>query len=114
MVSHAFAAFERRDFSAAIDALEPIVGDLERIGGSRAQLDLVEFTLLKAYLSANRLDDARRIANVRVQAPRAFPLPGWRRCADRRDDGDLDRSRDKWSAFPKFSIDGRAPAFDVR
>ena len=40
-VSRAFAAFERRDFSAAIDALEPIAGELERIGGSRAQLDLV-------------------------------------------------------------------------
>ena len=43
-VSRAFAAFERQDFSAAIDALEPIAGELERIGGSRAQLDLVEFT----------------------------------------------------------------------
>jgi hypothetical protein len=42
-----FAAFERRDFAAAINALEPITGELERIGGSRAQLDLVEFTLLK-------------------------------------------------------------------
>src|SRR5439155_21785439 len=45
-VSHAFAAFEQGDFSAAIDALEPVAGELERIGGSRAQLDLVEFTLL--------------------------------------------------------------------
>ena len=44
-VSHAFAAFERQDFAAAIDALESIAGELERIGGSRAQLDLVEFTL---------------------------------------------------------------------
>src|SRR6266567_8320513 len=64
-VSHAFAAFERRDFSAAIDALEPIAGELERLGGSRAQLDLVEFTLLKAYLSADRLDDARRMLSSR-------------------------------------------------
>ena len=44
-VARGFAAFERQDFSAAIDALEPITGELERIGGSRAQLDLVEFTL---------------------------------------------------------------------
>jgi hypothetical protein len=36
-VSHAFAAFERGDLSAAIDALEPIAGELERISGSRAQ-----------------------------------------------------------------------------
>ena len=75
MVSHAFAAFERRDFSAAIDALEPIAGELERIGGSRAQLDLVEFTLLKAYLSA-RLDDARRVANVRRPGPSGIPVAG--------------------------------------
>jgi hypothetical protein len=28
--------------------------------------------------------------------------------------GDLDRSRDKRSAFPEFLIDGTAPAFDAR
>jgi hypothetical protein len=52
------AAFERRDFSAAIDKLEPIANELERIGGSSAQLDLVEFTLLKAYMRADRWQDA--------------------------------------------------------
>ena len=75
-VSHAFAAFERRDFSAAIDALEPIAGELERIGGSRAQLDLVEFTLLKAYLSADRLDDARRMLSVRRRGSSGIPVAG--------------------------------------
>jgi Tfp pilus assembly protein PilF len=75
-VSHAFVAFERRDFAAAIDALEPIAGELERIGGSRAQLDLVEFTLLKAYLSADRLDDARRMLNVRRPNPSGIPVTG--------------------------------------
>src|ERR1700681_4643462 len=75
-VSHAFAAFERRDFSAAIDALEPIAGELERIGGSRAQLDLVEFTLLKAYLSADRLDDARRMLSVRRPGSSGIPVAG--------------------------------------
>jgi hypothetical protein len=75
-VSHAFAAFERRDFSAAIDALEPIAGELERIGGSRAQLDLVEFTLLKAYLSADRLDDARRRLGARGRGSSRIPVAG--------------------------------------
>ncbi len=75
-VSHPFAAFERRDFSAAIDALEPIARELERIGGSRAQLDLVEFTLLKAYLSANRLDDARRMLSVRRRGSSGIPVAG--------------------------------------
>ena len=75
-VSHAFAAFERRDFSAAIDALEPIVGELERIGGSRAQLDLVEFTLLKAYLGAERLHDARRMLTGRGRGASSIPVAG--------------------------------------
>jgi tetratricopeptide (TPR) repeat protein len=75
-VSRAFAAFERRDFSAAIDALEPISGELERIGGSRAQLDLVEFTLVKAYVGANRLDDARRMATARRPGVSGIPVAG--------------------------------------
>jgi Tetratricopeptide repeat len=75
-VSHAFAAFERRDFSTAIDALEPIADALERIGGSHAQLDLVRFTLLKAYLCADRPDDARRMLGVRRPRVSAMPIAG--------------------------------------
>ena len=63
-VSRAFTAFEQGNFSATIDALEPMVGELERIGGSRAQLDLVEFTLLKAFLAADRVDEARRMLSA--------------------------------------------------
>jgi Flp pilus assembly protein TadD len=75
-VSLAFAAFERRDFSAAIDALELIAGKLERIGGSRAQLDLVEFTLLKAYIAADRLEDARRMLSGRHRGSSGIPVSG--------------------------------------
>ena len=75
-VSRGFAAFERRDFSAVIDALGPIVGDLERIGGSRAQLDLVEFTLLKAFLDADRPDDARRMLRLRGRGSTDLPVAG--------------------------------------
>jgi hypothetical protein len=75
-VSHAFAAFERQDFSAAIDALEPIAGELERIGGSRAQLDLVAFTLVKPYLGADRRDDARRMLSVRRPDSSGIPVAG--------------------------------------
>jgi tetratricopeptide (TPR) repeat protein len=75
-VAHAFAAFEQRNFSAAIDALEPIAGELERIGGSRAQLDLVEFTLLKAYLGADRLGDARRMLSERRRGSAGIPVAG--------------------------------------
>ena len=75
-VAQGFATFERGDFSAAIDALAPVAGELERIGGSRAQLDLVEFTLLKAYLGAERLDDARRMLSVRRRGGAGIPVAG--------------------------------------
>jgi hypothetical protein len=79
-VLRAFAAFERRDFNAAIDALEPIArelpGELERLGGSRAQLDLVEFTLLKAYLGADRPHDARRMLSARRRGTSGLPIAG--------------------------------------
>jgi len=75
-VSRGFAAFERQDFSGTIDALEPVAGELERIGGSRAQLDLVEFTLLKAYLGAGRPDDARRMLSGRRRGSSRLPVAG--------------------------------------
>jgi hypothetical protein len=75
-VSRAFAAFERRDFASTIHALEPIAGELERIGGSRAQLDLVEFTLLQAYASVGRQDDARRMLSARHRGFSRLPIGG--------------------------------------
>jgi tetratricopeptide (TPR) repeat protein len=71
-----FAAVERGDFAAAIEALEPIAGELERIGGSRAQLDLIEFTLLHAYLGAGRRDEARRILRERGRGASRLPVAG--------------------------------------
>jgi tetratricopeptide (TPR) repeat protein len=64
-LSRGFAAFERGDFGAAIDALAPLVSESERIGGSRAQHDLIAFTLLKAYLEAERLEEARGLLDAR-------------------------------------------------
>jgi tetratricopeptide (TPR) repeat protein len=69
-----FLCYERGDFAAAIEALEPIIAELERIGGSRAQLDLVEFTLLKAYLGADRLDEARRMVRQRGRGSARLPV----------------------------------------
>lgn len=64
-LSRGFAAFERGDFSTAIDALAPLAGQNERIGGSRAQHDLIEFTLLRACLEAGRPEQARRLLAAR-------------------------------------------------
>jgi tetratricopeptide (TPR) repeat protein len=75
-LARAFAAFQRKDFSSAIDAIEPVFHQRERISGSRAQIDLVEFTLLKAYLAMGRLDDARRLLEARRPGPRGIPVAG--------------------------------------
>ena len=63
--ARAFAAFQKRDFGTVIDLLEPLLAQSERIGGSRAQTDLVEFTLLKACVEAGRFEDLRRLVGAR-------------------------------------------------
>ena len=75
-VSRGFAAFAQGDYGAAIEALEPVEEALERIGGSHAQLDLVRFTLLKAYLGAARAEDARRLAGARRPRGSVVPVAG--------------------------------------
>ncbi len=70
------AAFERGDYSNAIEALAPLAGQNERVGGSRAQHDLIEFTLLRAYLSANRLSEARHLLAVRRPGASGLPVYG--------------------------------------
>ena len=64
-LARGFVAFERGDYPAAIAALAPLAKQSERIGGSRAQHDLIDFTLLKAYLNADRLEDARQLLATR-------------------------------------------------
>ena len=75
-LARGFAAFEAGDFSRAIEALAPLAAESERIGGSRAQHDLIEFTLLKAYLNADRLEEARRLVGVRRPGASGVPVAG--------------------------------------
>jgi tetratricopeptide (TPR) repeat protein len=75
-LARGFAAFERRDFAAAIEALAPLAGQNERIGGSRAQHDLIEFTLLKAYLGAGRPEEAKRLLSARRPGASCVPVAG--------------------------------------
>ena len=75
-LSRGFTAFERGDFSAAIEALGPLAAETERIGGSRAQHDLIEFTLLRACLEAGRLEEARRLLGVRRPGASGIAVEG--------------------------------------
>jgi hypothetical protein len=75
-VARGFAAFQRQDFSETIAAIEPVWDQRDRMVGSLAQTDLVEFTLLKAYLEAGRLDDVRRLINRRRPGATGIPVAG--------------------------------------
>jgi tetratricopeptide (TPR) repeat protein len=72
----AFVAFQRGDYAGAIEALAPVLDQRERIGGSRAQTDLIEFTLLKAYAEAGRHEDLRRLLAERRPGPAPVPVAG--------------------------------------
>ncbi len=71
-----FAAFERGDFAGAIDRLAPLAGESQRIGGSHAQHDLIEYTLLQAYLRADRLAEARQLLRARRVQACSIPVLG--------------------------------------
>jgi tetratricopeptide (TPR) repeat protein len=60
-LAEGFGAYAREDWNAAIDWLERALPETVRIGGSRAQRDVVEKTLAAAYLKAQRPEDARRL-----------------------------------------------------
>lgn len=60
-LARAAGDFMRGDWPSAIDRIEPVLEQVVRIGGSRAQRDLFEQTLLAAYLHAGRAEDARRL-----------------------------------------------------
>jgi hypothetical protein len=69
-------AFERGDFSGGDRRARTARRESERIGGSRAQHDLIEFTLLKAYLKAGRLEEAQRLLRVRRPGASGVPVMG--------------------------------------
>ncbi len=75
-LARGFAAFLRGDFDGAIAEIAPVVPEHERIGGSRAQRDIVEFTLLKAYVNAGRLEEMRQMLRARRPGPTGIPVAG--------------------------------------
>ncbi|MDB5374463.1 MAG: Tetratricopeptide repeat [Belnapia sp.] len=71
-----FAAFARQDYAGAIAAIAPVAAARERIGGSRAQMDLVEFTLLRATVEAGRLEALPGLLAARRRGPAPAPVAG--------------------------------------
>ena len=69
-----FAAFVRGDYAAAARAIAPHVDDILRCGGSHAQQDVWEETLIAAWIRSGQADQARRALAHRLArrpSPRA-------------------------------------------
>ena len=78
-LARAFGASARSDWSAAIALLEPLMAQHERFGGSRAQRDLVEYTLASALVHAGRAGEAARLLSTRRAhnaREHGFPVAG--------------------------------------
>jgi tetratricopeptide (TPR) repeat protein len=76
-LADAFRAFAGSDWNGAISLFEQALPETVRIGGSRAQRDLVEHTLVAAYLRAGRAKDARRMIARRIARRPAVNVAGF-------------------------------------
>jgi tetratricopeptide (TPR) repeat protein len=76
-LAEAFGAFARSDWDGAILLFEQALPETVRIGGSRAQRDLVEHTMVAAYLKAGRADDARQMIARRIERRPAVNVAGF-------------------------------------
>ncbi len=59
-------AFAQEDYQEAVRYLEPVFPQLARIGGSHAQREVFEDTLLEAYLRAEQFDKAEDMLKTRL------------------------------------------------
>jgi len=77
-LAEAFGAFARSDWNGAISLFEQALPETVRIGGSRAQRDLVAHTMVAAYLRAGRADDARQMIVRRIERRPSVNVAGFR------------------------------------
>jgi hypothetical protein len=76
IVAEAMGAFARGRYEDTIAGLAPVLDQLVRVGGSAAQRDLFEHTLLAAYLRAGRPAAARALLARRVARQPTVPVAG--------------------------------------
>lgn len=64
-VSRGIQAILRQDWSGALTALTPVMSDHARLGGSRAQRDLLELTYANVLMRMGKGDEAGRVLKMR-------------------------------------------------
>ena len=75
-VARGMAAYARGALEEAVDILVPLLPQLERSGGSRAQEDLIEFTVYKAHVDLGRVDSLHRLIAARRAGPGKVSVAG--------------------------------------
>jgi hypothetical protein len=65
-ICRAMRAFADEDYSACVAHLEPVLGDVVRIGGSHAQREIVEDTFIVALIRSGELPRARALLDRRL------------------------------------------------
>jgi tetratricopeptide (TPR) repeat protein len=74
-VARAWGAIARQDWSVALNELVQVMGSTERLGGSRAQRDLLELTYANVLLKLGQTDEARpSLATRRPVLARTPPI----------------------------------------
>ncbi len=73
-VCRAIKAFGDGDFAGCVRLLRPVRGIAHRLGGSHAQRDLLDLTLLEAAIRAGQGHLARALAAERIERKPASPL----------------------------------------
>lgn len=66
-VCRALIAYGRQDYGRAVDLLLPVRHRLHTFGGSHAQRDAIQRTLVEASLRSGRADLARTLLSERIQ-----------------------------------------------
>jgi hypothetical protein len=66
-MARGFSAFARGDYDRAVAEIEPLLATHERLGGSRAQRDLLEYVVTAAKLRP--AGATRRVATSKPAAP---------------------------------------------
>ena len=64
-LAEAFGALAKKDWATAMNSLTGVLSDHARLGGSRAQRDLIELAMASVLLRQGKTDEAERFLLVR-------------------------------------------------
>ena len=79
------AAFAAGDYARALEHLEPVDAEIHRVGGSHAQWELFEETMVVCQLKLGRHEDAARLLRRRLAIRPSFRDQQWLREAGTRE-----------------------------